>query len=238
MSKTSKKSVKSTPRQYEPVVCRLFLATPTRFKIDDLTPLLNAALEGGDVACLMIGHEDSDELLKAAEILTPIAQAKDVAVLIEGSIEIAQKTGADGVVVMGVESDYKSARAALGDDKIVGVDCGLDRHIAMALGEAGADFVVFDDEDTGHHQDEIETQTPTQLSEAQVSEPVGNWWARVFEVPCVIMAPQSDANAIASIKSGVEFLCPSSQMWENETTAQNTVKQFNQMIKDTPVDEG
>jgi len=239
MSKsTSKKAQGSGQMSKGQPICRLFLATPTNFKTNDMVPLLKAALENGDVACLLIGHEDSAELEKAADIFTPLAQAKDVAVLIEGSIETVQKSGADGIVVAGFQDDYKKARQVLGDDKIVGVDCGVDRHSAMALGEAGADFVIFDDEDSGHHQDEIDTQTPTQLSKTQVNEPVGNWWARVFEVPCVIMAPQSNANAVASIKSGVEFLCPTSQMWENVKTAENTVKQFNQMIKDTPVDEG
>ena len=253
MSKKSKKTNKTTqssrsssvggPSGDGQPVCRLFLATPTQFDTEVLAPLLKVALESGDVACLMIGHEDEGELEKAASAMTAMAQQKDVAVVIEGSVDVALKCGADGVVVGTVEGAYKNARAVLGDDKIVGVDCGLDRHAAMALGEAGADFVIFDDEEKSHddancQHDEIDTQAPTQLSDAQVNEPVGNWWARVFEVPCVVMAPHSSVNAKASIKSGVEFLCPASQMWENVSAVGNTVKEFNQLIEDTPVDEG
>ena len=210
-----------------------------------MVEMLESALAGGDVASLMIGHEDLGELENAAKLLTPIAQEKDVAVLIEGSVEIALKVGADGVVVDGSVDDYHKARAALGDDIIIGVDCGVDRHVAMAMGEAGADFVIFDDEAVGSHQGEILQDTETQLSQDQLNEPVANWWARVFEVPCVVMAPQSSANATdrvigrvkASIKSGVEFICPSTKMWENAASAEQTVAEYNQLIKDTPVDE-
>ena len=71
---------KNTSQAY----CRLFLATPTCFDVDEMVLMVESALDAGDVASLLIGHENTDELLKAAKLLTPIAQQKDVAVLIEG----------------------------------------------------------------------------------------------------------------------------------------------------------
>ena len=243
--RASKSTAKHGHENIEAVPCRLFLATPTQFEVDDLTPVLENALAGGDVACVMIGHEDAIKLESSAKVLTPIAQAKDVAVLIEGSIErsieIAQKVDADGIVVGPSIDEYRQARAALGDDKIVGIDCGLDRHVAMALGEEGADFVIFDDETAEPQSVEKTDEEATQLKPDQINEPIANWWARVFEVPCVVMAPQSGFNAIgnvkASIKSGVEFICPPNQMWESAALAKQTVCDYNQLIKETPVDE-
>ena len=69
--------------------CRLYLITPPR--IDDLAAYagdLETALGAGDVACLQLRlkSEDEaapdDEILRVAEKLAPIADAHDVALLI------------------------------------------------------------------------------------------------------------------------------------------------------------
>jgi thiamine-phosphate pyrophosphorylase len=138
--------------------CRLFLMTPASADPARALACLRAAIEAGDVASLLIAAGPAQEAV--ARALTAPAQARGVAVLIEGETELAKKVKADGVMIAGIVQDYMAAREALGRDVIVGAACAT-RDQAMDSAEAGADFVFFAD--------------PRLVS----------WWSEVSVVPCV-----------------------------------------------------
>ena len=126
--------------------CRLYLITPPR--LDDLAGfgrLLAGALDAGDVACLQIRlKEVPDEIVAAAvDVLSPIAQARDVAVILNDRPDLAARLGCDGVHVGQSDAPYAEARRLMGKDAIVGVTCHDSRHLAMEAAEAGADYVAF-----------------------------------------------------------------------------------------------
>src|ERR1700712_5457177 len=126
--------------------CRLYLITPPR--IDDLAGFgraLASALDAGDVAALQIRLKDMpDEIIAAAvDALSPIAQARGVAVILNDRPDLAAKLGCDGVHVGQEDGTYAEARAAMGPKGIVGVTCHDSRHLAMEASEAGADYVAF-----------------------------------------------------------------------------------------------
>jgi len=228
--------------------CRLFLATPDWFDGADLQRVVAAAISGGDIACLLIRHKDTDQLKKAAMAITGMAQEAGIAVLIDKNVDIAVACGGDGVQVDGLtqpyEQAYEQARAKLGDDKIIGVYCGSDRHSAMSLGEAGADYVAFSN--TPFMGDPLVgaplvddplvggpfAGTPPEGKK----EPIAHWWARVFEVPCVVVEPLEPQQAKEAIAGKVDFICPPETMWASEQAAQETVRLFNTMIKDTQIE--
>ncbi|VAV91531.1 Thiamin-phosphate pyrophosphorylase [hydrothermal vent metagenome] len=199
--------------------CRLFLATPDCFDPADLKELLAAAISGGDIASLLIRHQDADKLREAAMAVTQMAQAAGIAVLIENDVETAKICGADGVQLDGAGPNLHEAREQLGSDKIIGVFCGNERHSAMAAGEAGADYVAFDN-----------------AAADGESEPIAHWWARVFEVPCVVIEPLAMEQASAGVASRVDFICPPHSMWANKQAASETVRGYNAMIKETPIE--
>ncbi|MEX0744115.1 MAG: thiamine phosphate synthase, partial [Phycisphaeraceae bacterium] len=130
-----------------------------------------AALEGGDVACLLLRLEDAsdDEVRAAAAVLRPVAQGRGVAFLIDGRPGIAAETGADGVHVEGA-SAYEAARRAVGADAIVGVGCGGSRDAAMTAAERGADYVAFGSFAAAAAGPDLELL---------------GWWSELMIVPCV-----------------------------------------------------
>ena len=107
---------------------------------------LEAALEAADIACVLLldGGLEEDGLRAAVEILGPLAQARETAVLLQDRAELAAETDCDGVHL----SDPKNlvaARRRLGEEAIIGIGCGASRHDAMTAAERGADYVAFGD---------------------------------------------------------------------------------------------
>lgn len=202
-----------------PSYCRLFLATPTCFDPSELNELLEAAISGGDIASLLVRHENAEQQRLAAMAVTKTAQAANIAVLIENDIETAKICGADGVHLDGTGSHMVDALEQLGNDHIVGVFCGNERHSAMSVGEAGADYVAFDNSAVDGE-----------------NEPVVHWWARVFEVPCVLIEPLEMEQARLAVAAKVDFICPPESMWASKQAARETVRGYNAMIKDTNIE--
>ena len=60
---------------------------------------LEAALEAADIACVLLldGGLEEDGLRAAVEILGPLAQARETAVLLQDRAELAAETDCDGV---------------------------------------------------------------------------------------------------------------------------------------------
>ena len=94
----------------------------------------------------------------------------------------------------GEPAAYTAARAKLGATAIVGAACGASRHAAMSMGEAGADYVSID---------------------AGLVE----WWAGLFEVPCVAAEPVTPEDAEPLIAAGADFIRPALDIWQQPLLA-------------------
>ncbi|MGU3495621.1 thiamine phosphate synthase [Xanthobacteraceae bacterium A53D] len=131
----------------------------------DVAAVIATLPAGGEVAAM--------DTLKA---LCAAVQDAGAAFIIEDRPDVAAAVKADGVHVASLNAFGRAAKA-LKPDGIVGV--GLpDRHDAMEAGEAGADYLLFGDLDGSGDP-------------APVAELV-QWWADVFEVPCVGVATTLD----------------------------------------------
>ena len=78
------------------MTCRLYLITPPA--IDDLAAfgrVLAQALDAGDVAALQIRLKDADDatVLRAVEVLGPVARARNVAVILNDRPDLAARSG-------------------------------------------------------------------------------------------------------------------------------------------------
>src|SRR3954447_24340131 len=105
-------------------LCRLYLLTPPA--LDDLAGFgrtLAHALDAGDVAALQIRLKDApDDIVSAAvDALMPIAQSRDVAVILNDWPDLAAKLGCDGVHVGQADATLADARRLVGSDRMVGV---------------------------------------------------------------------------------------------------------------------
>jgi thiamine-phosphate pyrophosphorylase len=199
---------------------RLYLVTPSR--IDDLDAFastLENALAAGDVAAVQIRIKEGDARA-AARALTPMIQAAGAAAIVNDDPALAVEVGADGVHVGQSDAPYATARAAVGPRATVGVTCHDSRHLAMTAAEAGADYVAF-----GAFFD-----SATKPPEFRATPEIIEWWAEIFEVPCVAIGGITAANCAPLVRAGADFLAVSAGVWAHPQGAAAGVAGMNAAI--------
>ncbi|MGG5812289.1 thiamine phosphate synthase [Falsiroseomonas sp. CW058] len=188
--------------------CRLYLITPPALPDPAaFAAALAGALDAGDVAALQIRLKDvpDDAVLRAAEAILPVAQARDVAVLMNDRMDLAKRAGCDGVHLGQGDGDPVAARRLLGAEAMIGVTCHASRHLAMEAGEAGADYVAFG------------AFFPTGTKEvAHRAEPdILEWWSEMFEIPCVAIGGIAAGNCAPLVRAGADFLAVIGAVWNH-----------------------
>ncbi|MGA9796652.1 MAG: thiamine phosphate synthase [Rhizomicrobium sp.] len=201
---------------------RLYLITPPKLEPRAFAEELKRALDAGDVASLQLRLKNvsDNEILRAAEVLMPIAQSRDVAFIVNDRPDIAHMIRADGVHVGQDDASYAEAREIVGRHAIVGVTCHNSRELAFAAGEAGADYVAFG------------AFFPTATKEAKTHADLEllQWWAQAMTVPVVAIGGITVDNAKPLIDAGADFIAVSSGVWDYEDGAAAAVKAFNALF--------
>jgi thiamine-phosphate pyrophosphorylase len=202
--------------------CRLYLITPPKLEPRSFAEKLKHALDAGDVASLQLRLKGvgDDDIRRATEILMPVAQARDVAFILNDRPDLARELGCDGVHVGQEDASCAEARAALGKDRIVGVTCHDSRHLAMEAAEAGADYVAFGAFFA------TETKEPKTRADIEILK----WWAELMVVPCVAIGGITVQNAASLIEAGADFLAVSAGVWNHPQGPAAAVKAFNRLI--------
>lgn len=182
---------------------QLYLITPPEFDLDSFAPRLEAVLDGADVACLRLSlaTRDEDRVARAADALRDIAHARDVAIVIENHILLAERLGLDGVHLTDAARSVRKARKDLGDDAIVGAFCAASRHDGMTAGEMGADYVSLGPVTTGA------------LGTGSVAETdLFAWWSEMIEVPVVAEGGLTPAK-VAELAPVTDFFGVGEEIW-------------------------
>ena len=200
--------------------CRLYLITPPR--IDDpqgFAAILRDALSGGDVACLQIRLKEASDahVAEVVEALMPVAQALDVAVILNDRPDLAAKLGCDGVHVGQGDMRCADARKVMGKDRIVGVTCHDSRHLAMEAAEAGADYVAF-----GAFFD-----TTTKDAPSRAEPEILTIWQETMQIPCVAIGGITVETAGALAAAGADFVAVSAGVWAHPQGPRAAVAAFN-----------
>jgi thiamine-phosphate pyrophosphorylase len=202
--------------------CRLYLITPPRLDPAAFAPVLAAALDAGDVACvqLRLKGADDDAVRRAAERLRPIAQDRDIAFLLNDRPDLAAETGCDGVHIGQEDATYPEARRLIGAQGIVGVTCHDSRHLAMVAAEQGADYVAFG----------AFFPTTTKQPKGHPSPEILSWWSEIATVPCVAIGGITVDNCRVPVEAGADFLAVLSAVWDHADGPAAAVKAFNAAI--------
>ena len=190
------------PRRTEP--CKLYLISPQ--EVGGAFPdRLKAALGGGPVAAFQMRVKDVDEhrLARLAEPLQRICSDHDTAFIVNDSMGLAKRLGADGVHLGQSDGDVREARALLGPGAQIGRTCHDSRHLAMEAGEAGADYVAFG----------AFYETTTKPSHYRPAPSILSWWASLFEIPCVAIGGITPDNAPPLIDAGADFVAVCQAVW-------------------------
>ena len=201
--------------------CQLYLISPLEVG-GDFPVRLEEALTAGPVAAFQFRVKGIDQH-KAAELAAPLQEIcarHDVAFIVNDSISLAKRIGADGVHLGQEDGDPREARDILGRDAQIGVTCHNSRHLAMEAAEAGADYVAFGaffptSTKEVKHQAEIETV---------------ELWSQFTEVPCVAIGGITIQNASEVINAGADFIAVSSGVWNYADGPAAAVKAFNALL--------
>ena len=192
----------SPPKRTEP--CRLYLISPQ--EVGGSFPDRLKSVAGDEaVAAFQLRVKDvtEHELARLAEPLQRICADAGVAFIVNDSMQLAKRLGADGVHLGQQDGDIRDARVLLGPQAQIGVTCHDSRHLAMAAGEAGADYVAFG----------AFYPTTTKPSPYRPDPAILSWWSSVFEVPCVAIGGINPANAKPLIDAGADFLAVCQAVW-------------------------
>lgn len=190
--------------------CQLYLVSPLDVG-GGFPDRLARALDAASVAAFQFRVKDMDQHAAArlAEPLQRICTDRDVAFIINDSVSLAKRLGADGVHLGQEDGDPREAREVLGPSVQIGVTCHDSRHFAMEAGEAGADYVAFG------------SFYPTTTKEVRRRpEPVIlSWWSALFELPAVAIGGITPGNAAPLIAAGADFIAVSGAVWSGDEAA-------------------
>lgn len=173
---------------------------------------LARALDAGPVSAFQFRVKGLDDHAAAllAEPLQRICSERDVAFIINDSISLAKRLGADGVHLGQSDGSVAEARERLGREVQIGVTCNASRDLAMEAGEAGADYVAFG----AFHP------STTKEVEHTADVEILDWWQSYFELPCVAIGGITPANCRALGDAGADFVAVSGAVWNgDESTA-------------------
>ncbi|CAM4169337.1 Thiamine-phosphate synthase [Novosphingobium lubricantis] len=195
----------------------------------DFPDRLARALDAGPVAAFQFRVKGLDEHAAArlAEPLQRICADRDVAFIVNDSIALAKRLGADGVHLGQDDGDPREARERLGRNAQIGVTCHDSRHMAMEAGEAGADYVAFG------------AFFPSATKDAKFHATLDllEWWQGIFELPCVAIGGITPQNCGPIVQAGADFLAVSHAVWGGDEAA--AVAAFHEAIRaNAPEREG
>ena len=190
--------------------CQLYLISP--LEVGGAFPdRLARALGAGPVAAFQFRVKgiDEHEAARLAEPLQRICADADCAFIVNDSIALARRLGADGVHLGQEDGLVSEARDRLGREAQIGVTCHASRHLAMQAGEAGADYVAFG----------AFFPSETKPSDHRPDLELVEFWSAVFEIPCVAIGGITPANCAPLVAAGADFLAVSQAVWRGDEAA-------------------
>lgn len=189
--------------------CQLYLISPLDVSGDFPDRLVRALDAGPGLVTAFqfrVKGMDQHEAARLAEPLQAICAARDVAFIVNDSIALAKRLGADGVHLGQGDGDPRDARAELGREAQIGVTCHDSRHLALEAGEAGADYVAFG----------AFFPSSTKETEHRAELELLEWWNAMVELPSVAIGGITPENCGPLIRAGADFLAVSGAVWSGD----------------------
>ena len=201
--------------------CRLVLILPDIADDAVLLEKLEHGFRGGDVASVILpqyGLNDSD-FQKRAEKLVPVIQDAGAAAIIAGDSRVAGRARADGLHIEGSIEELGEAIEKFTPKLIVGAGGAVDRHTALEVGEARPDYMFF-----GKFDGDIKPEPhPKNLA-------LGEWWASMIEIPCIVMGGTDVAGVVAVAETGAEFVALRSAIFDHSAGIAAAIAEANALL--------
>ena len=199
---------------------RLYLATPDRGRPFSAGRKPAGLLAGADIAAVLLRLKPADprSMISRVKAFAPAVQDGGTALLLEGNAELVARAGADGAHLTGIEA-MQEALPTLRPDRIAGVGGLITRHNSMAAGEAGADYVLFGEPNANGARPSADA----------IAERL-QWWAELFEPPCVGFAATFD-EAGEFADAGADFVLVGDLIWADPRGAAAALMDASEAIR-------
>jgi thiamine-phosphate pyrophosphorylase len=201
--------------------CRLVLIVPDADDEAVLCEKLAHALRGGDVASVILPQYSLDDtsFQKRAEMMVPVIQDAGAAAIVCGDSRVAGRAKADGLHIVGKVDVLAEAIEKHAPKMIVGAGSAADRHTALEVGEARPDYIFF-----GKLDGDIKPEAhPKNLA-------LGEWWASMVEIPCIVMGGTDLSSALAVAETGAEFVALRHAIFDSEAGTAAAVAEVNALL--------
>jgi thiamine-phosphate pyrophosphorylase len=198
---------------------RLYLATPELDDPSQLVAQLPDLLAAADIAAVLVRLKETDQrsMISRLKALAGVIQNAGAALLVDGHVELVARAGADGAHLTGIAA-LEDALPSLKPDRIAGIGGLATRHDSMAAGELGADYVLFGEPDAKGQRPSVEA----------IAERL-QWWAELFEPPCVGFAASID-EASEFAAAGADFVLVGDFIWSDPRGAKAALIDAGQAI--------
>jgi len=201
--------------------CRLVLILPQGEEAEAQAKILGDALKGGDVASVIIPQYDEEDgaFQKRAALLVPLVQDAGAAALIAGDSRVTGRVKADGIHIAGKLAALAEAVEKFTPKMIVGGGNATERHMALEMGDTNPDYLFF-----GKLDGDIKPEPhPKNLA-------LGQWWAEMVSIPCIVMGGSDVASVIAVAETGSEFVALCKAVFSHPAGAAAAVAEVNALL--------
>lgn len=207
-----------------PKRCRIVLISPSGVTADQFAGKFSAAIEGGDIASIILPANGMDEASYQAfaERIVPLAQGAGIAAIIVEDTRIAGRVKADGIHVEGGRAALAEAVERFQETMAVGTGGVKTRDDALDLGEERPDYIFFgrfgyDNQPEAHQRN---------LS-------LGGWWAEMIEIPVIVMAGSDLASVETVAATGADFVALSAAIFADGVDPKAAVARANTILDET-----
>ena len=203
-----------------PVIKGLYALTPDSTDTPDLLRRVRLALSGG-VQVLQYRNKIASPALRLtqAQALRAVTREFGVTLIVNDDAQLAARVDADGVHLGATDGEIKTARALLGNSRLIGVSCYNQLSLAHSAVLAGADYVAFGAFYSSGVKPDAAVATPDLLRDARAG----------LAVPIVAIGGISPENGGVLVQAGADALAVISAVFDAadiQLAAQNLAKLF------------
>lgn len=203
-----------------PVIKGLYALTPDSTDTADLLRRVRLALSGG-VRVLQYRNKIANPALRLtqAQALRAVTREFGVTLIVNDDAQLAARVDADGVHLGATDGDIKTARALLGNNRLIGVSCYNQLSLAHSAVLAGADYVAFGAFYSSGVKPDAAVATLDLLRDARAG----------LSVPIVAIGGISAENGALLVQAGADALAVISAVFDAadiQLAAQNLAKLF------------
>jgi len=204
-----------------PAIKGLYAITPDCSDTQELLRKTQLALEGG-ASVLQYRNKTASQALRLeqAQALRELTSQFKIPLIINDDVLLADRVLADGVHLGATDEALAMARAALGEEKIIGISCYNRLSLAREAAGAGADYVAFG----AFFQSAVKPEAVT--ADINLIRQ-----ARALDLPLVVIGGITVANGAMLVQAGVSALAVITALFDAvdiRRTAQDFSKLFSQ----------